>query len=71
MYENVVEIELKNVAELKKPDVTQIKEYMKALWCKHGVLINFPKNGRSSVNAERVIIEDDGVTSTAILHALE
>ena len=71
VHKSVV-IELKNLTSaLNKGHVTQIKEYMMALKCKHGVLINFPKNERSNVDAERVILEDDGVTTIAVLHALE
>lgn len=69
---NTVVIELKNLTSaLNKGHVTQIKDYMMALNCKHGVLINFPKTERSSIDAERITMEDDGSTSRTTLHALE
>jgi hypothetical protein len=58
---NVVVVELKNVTRLQKNHGTQIREYMSKLRCHHGVLINFPKDGATSISATRFIYEDFGV----------
>lgn len=58
---DVVLVELKNVTRLQKTHGTQIREYMSKLRCHHGVLINFPKDGATSISAMRFIYEDFGV----------
>ena len=54
---NVV-LELKNASKLNDQHVTQISEYMTALGVQHGVLINFPKDARTAIDAKEVIFKN-------------
>ncbi|DBA69135.1 TPA: hypothetical protein ACH3X2_013103 [Trebouxia sp. C0005] len=54
---DTVVVELKNLAKLPKKSHNQIRKYMSKLRCHHGVLINFPNDGATSIAATRFIYD--------------
>ena len=68
--EKSVVVELKNVGQLARPHATQIREYMSKLKCPYGVLVNFPNDGKTSVEAKRFIYKDFATEpDVRVLHA--
>ena len=51
-------VELKNVKSLRPADETQLLDYMRALKCRYGVLINFPNDRHPCIVAKMFWKED-------------
>lgn len=52
--DGIVVVELKNVGKLNdNKHRTQIRDYMGQLGCMHGVLVNFPNDGSTAVEAKQ------------------